>query len=168
MDNSYCRSIAHGSAVYKGTVTGAMECVTGRLFFPSKSERLDTFLHCSRILAGDEKELCAVFNNNSYDRDIVGAVLISSSSNISELSKSEAISLPILKIPHLPERHNGKIAILDPENACVFVDPDLDAIERYSRAFEEDMRSIYCFCEPISYTAFSRSDNEPIGAHHVC
>lgn len=168
MDNSFCRSISRGSAVYKGTVIGTRECVTGRLFFSSKAKKLDSSQHCSRILVINENELDFVFNNTSYDRDIVGAVLISDSPSVSALSKAESLSLPILMLSRLPDRHNGKIVILDPESSCVFVDPDLDAIERYSRTFEADMRSISCFCEPISYTAFSRSDKEPIGALHVC
>ena len=168
MDNSFCRSISRGSAVYKGTVIGARECVTGRLFFYSKAEKLDIDPHCSQIIVGDENELGAILNNDSYDRDIVGAVLMCDSPSISVISKAEALSLPILMLSHLPDRHNGKIVILDPESSCIFVDPDIDAIERYSRTFESDMRSISCFYEPISYTAFSHSDKTPVGALHVC
>ncbi len=170
MDNSFCRSISRGSAVYKGTVGSIHDCVTGRLFFPSKAGHIDSELHGAKILVGEEDELALSLFAKSDTSDIVGAVLLRSSPSLSALRNADSLSIPLLTLSNLPERHNGKIAILDPENFSLFVDPDLDAVDRYTRAFESDIRNISSFCEPISYTAFSRSDKKqaPVGALHIC
>ena len=165
---------ARETEIYKGNAGNTIECVTGRLFFYSdlysdlysSTSDLDTPFHHPVILVGNEKDILSVsdtLNNNFHTQDIIGAVIVGSTKNT-----VVSLTIPLLTIDYLPKRHNGKIAILDPEKACLFVDPDLDAIERYSHAFESNAQSISCFCEPISYTAFSHSTKTPIGALHVC
>ena len=79
-------------------------------------------------LSGTEGDYLA-----SDDAFTVAAIFIGEHPSDALCAHAGAKELPLLILAKLNPEQDGKIAILDSRNATLFVDPDLDTLERYAR-----------------------------------
>ena len=160
------------SVVYKGTVSPICDCVAGYLLFFSKRDDISVLPSDATILVTECDDLSDILLSYANISNIVAAVVIGSSPKASALIEAERLSIPILTLDMLPKSHNGKIAILDTERAALFVDPDIDTVTKYSKAFSSTAERPLDLYTPISYTSFKTNNyenvNTPVGALHIC
>ncbi len=169
MRSSFNSSGYQKSAVYKGNICTACDCVAGYLFFVTDIKKIPNF-DSATILAVNCNDLSDLLLSLSDTSNVIAVVVIGSATDPFALRKAEELIIPILTLPSLPELHNGKIAILDPSIASLFVDPDIDTLSKYLNLFGSVSNELYDCCAPISYLAFDNSekDQAPIGALHIC
>ena len=172
MESSLFKDISAKNIVYKGEIGSIRECVTGRLFFvidqkenaknPKPYEKRG-----AKIAVGSTSDIEFFLTTNENANEIVAAVQIGRSS---ELYDTNAFNIPILTLSHLPEDHDGKIAILDASRKLLFVDPDIDVVEVYTRELEKKRSNELKPCVPTShYTAFSNDGKKKtVGVLHIC
>ena len=170
MSSSFYGSDDKKSAIYKGSVGTIHDCVAGHLVFLSDSGKLPSFFDGANILVAKQDELSNFLWSSVDTSCIYAAVVIGNSPDVSSMREAERKNLPILTLPSLPQRHNGKIAILDTSKESLFVDPDIDTLGRYLDSFALYSHELSNLCAPISYVAFNGTEvtQKPIGALHVC
>lgn len=174
MESSLFKAVSNENTVFKGHIGSVRECVTGRLFFVIKKrecgERFDIYERSrAKIAVGRKNELETFFFKNENLDAFVAAVAICDTENESVLLGIENLKIPILTLSQLSDTYDGKIAILDVYSESLFVDPDIDAVDRYTRELEKKRVNRLEFYAPVSYTAFSRnSEKSPIGVLHIC
>lgn len=170
MNSSFYGSDDKKSVIYKGSVGTIHDCVAGHLVFLSDSGKLPSFFDDANILVAKQDELSNFLWSSVDTSGIYAVVVIGSSPDVCSLRESERKGIPILTLPSLPYRHNGKIAILDADKASLFVDPDIDTLSKYLNLFGSLSNELYESCAPISYVAFDNfeKDQAPMGALHIC
>ena len=170
MKSSFYSSAYQKSAVYKGNINTVCDCVAGYLFFVSDSKKMPSFFDSATILAVNCNDLTELLPSLTDASNVIAVVVIGSANSPYALREAEHLNIPILTLPSLPEQHNGKIAILDPSIASLFVDPDIDTLSKYLNLFGSVSNELYDSYTPISYVAFDTFKNEqaPIGSLHIC
>lgn len=167
MNSSFYGCDDNKSSVYKGSVGTILDCVAGRLVFLSDSAKL---FDGANIAVGVPDELSSFFTSDKDTSSVYAAVVIGNFPDVYALREVERRGIPILTLPSLTYKHNGKIAILDTNKASLFVDPDIDTLSRYLNSFALYSHDLYNLYTPISYIAFDgiSESKKPVGALHVC
>lgn len=119
----------HTPAVYRGKSYVTRECISGKLAFWNQNKRSDRAEATIAVLtSATEGDYLA-----SDDAFTVAAIFIGEHPSDALCAHAGAKELPLLILAKLNPEQDGKIAILDSRNATLFVDPDLDTLERYAR-----------------------------------
>ena len=170
MSSSFFGSDDKKSTVYKGSVGSIRDCAAGRLVFLSDGGKQAKLFDGANIAVGKPSVLSSFLLSDADTSSVYAAVVIGNSPDVSSMREAERKNLPILTLPSLPQRHNGKIAILDTSKESLFVDPDIDTLGRYLDSFALYSHELSNLCAPISYVAFNGTEvtQKPIGALHVC
>ncbi len=120
----------HIPAVYRGKSYVTRECITGKLAFWAKDGHA---AHPHATIAVLTPETEAKYLASGDDASTVAAVFIGEHPSEALCAHACAKELPLLILGKLSAAHDGRIAILDTRNATLFVDPDLETLERYAR-----------------------------------
>lgn len=170
MNSSFYRSDDSKSNVYKGSVGAIRDCVAGHLLFLSDKQSSQSFFGEAIILVAGKNELSDFLISASDTSCVIAAVSIGEPPDAYALREAERIGIPILTLPSIPYKHNGKIAILDASKSTLFIDPDIDTLSKYASSFGACSHELYNISAPLAYIAFNatKENQKPIGALHVC
>ncbi len=120
----------HTTAVYRGKSYVTRECITGKLSFFVKGGQTVARDATIAVLTPSTEAAFLATNDAS---STVAAVFIGERPSDALCTYAGKHELPLLILGKLSPEHNGKIAILDSRTATLFVDPDLETLERYAR-----------------------------------
>ena len=131
MARSFFNESRFGSAIYRGASCNALECAAGRLCFAQAHDEWYASGEAKIAAAFSEELLLALL----YDASTVGGILIGRTPSRLLINEAERLGIPLLYIASLSKRHNGRLAILDTERGSLFVDPDIDTLNKYAESF---------------------------------
>lgn len=120
----------HTPAIYRGKSYVTRECITGKLSFWTAKKHAPQIDATIAVLSSATE---SAYLASGDDASTVAAVFIGDHPSESLCAYACVRELPLLILSHLDPIHDGKITILDSRNATLFVDPDLDTLERYAR-----------------------------------
>ncbi len=120
----------HTPAVYRGKSYVARECITGKLsFWTAEKQSMQANATIAVLSSATE----AVYLASGDETSTVAVIFIGDHPSEALCAYASTRELPLLILTMLGSVHDGKIAILDTRNATLFVDPDLETLERYAR-----------------------------------